>query len=160
MKRFAFGILGAVASLAVAGQAWAIKGVDFPSNTLEEINAVIDKGDYAGAVPMLEEFLRFEPNDAEVHNLLGYSKRNLGELDVAMEYYNKALAINPDHKGTLSYQGELFLKIKDPASAEKNLGKLKVLCPSGCEAHDVLQAAIERAKDGEFVWTGKRVSSN
>ena len=159
MNKFALTAI-ATAVLALSSNAWAIKGVDFPSYTLEEINNTIDKGDYAAAVPMLEEFLRFEPNDAEVHNLLGYSKRSLGELDAAMASYNKALEINPNHMGTLSYQGELFLKLKDQASAESNLGKLKVLCPSGCEAYDVLQAAIERSKDGEFAWTGKRVKSN
>jgi|GEM_PF-6761066 len=103
MKRFAIGVLGLVAGLAVSGQAFAIKGVDFPSYTLDEINQTIDKGEYAEAVLMLEEYVRFEPNDAEVHNLLGYTKRQLGELDVAMEYYTQALTINPDHKGTLSY---------------------------------------------------------
>jgi tetratricopeptide (TPR) repeat protein len=160
MKKISLGALAVGLAMGLSAPAWAIKGVDFPSHTLDEINQTIDSGDYAAALPMVEEFLRFEPNDAEVHNLLGYTQRNLGELDAAMAAYTKALEINPDHKGTLSYQGELFLKLKDTASAEKNLGRLKVLCPGGCEAHDVLQAAIERSKDGEFAWTGRRVTSN
>jgi Flp pilus assembly protein TadD len=161
MTRLALCLAGLLALGPAAGTAWAIKGVDFPSHTMDEVNTTLDQGDFATAVTMLEEILRFEPNDPEVHNLLGYSKRHLGDLEGAMASYVKALEINPDHKGTLEYQGELFLKLNDQAAAEKNLARLKELCPQGCEAHDTLQAAIERFKDGgEFAWTGKRVASN
>lgn len=155
-KHFFNAVLGAAAVAAVAFSApaaWAIAGVDFPSHTTEEAQAAVDAGDFAKAVDMLEEILKFEPDNPEVSNLLGYSKRNLGDFDAAMASYNKALSIDPNHKGTLEYQGELFLKLNDKASAEKNLAKLKELCPKGCEAHDTLQAAVERFKDGNFAWT-------
>ncbi|MBL8645508.1 MAG: tetratricopeptide repeat protein [Rhodospirillaceae bacterium] len=137
----------------ISGPAFAIAGVDFPTYNFKECQAVLDAGDYEKALPMLEEFIRFEPENAEAHNLLGYARRNLGKLDEAMESYNKALSFNPQHMGTLEYQGELFLKLNDKAAAEGNLAKLKEICPTGCEAYDVLQAAIERFKDGAFAWT-------
>lgn len=140
-------------AMLLPAQAWAIAGVDFASHTVDEARAAIDEGKFKLALEMLDELLRFEPDNPEVSNLLGYTKRNLGDLDGAMAAYNKALSLNPDHKGTLEYQGELFLKLGDTASAQGNLAKLKVLCPRGCEAHDVLQAALERAKDGDFAWT-------
>jgi len=142
------------ASFGLSAQpAWAIAGVDFPTYSLIESQEVVDNGDFEKALPMLKELLIFEPENPEVSNLLGYTLRNLGELDAAMESYNKALSIDPNHMGTLEYQGELFLKKSDQESAEKNLARLKEICPTGCEAHDVLQAAIERFKDGEFAWT-------
>ncbi|MDX2144292.1 MAG: tetratricopeptide repeat protein [Rhodospirillaceae bacterium] len=159
-KALVVGLVSAVAITFYANTAWSIAGVDFPSHSVAEAQAAIDSGDFETAVTMLEEILRFEPENPEVSNLLGYSKRNLGELDVAMEYYNKALSFDPNHMGTLEYQGELYLMLKDQASAVKNLDKLKELCPTGCVAYDVLQAAIERSKDGgEFTWSKKTMST-
>jgi tetratricopeptide (TPR) repeat protein len=146
-------ILLVIAALALPSSAWAIAGVDFPTHSLQEAKAKVDGQDYTTALGMLEELLRFEPENPEVSNLLGYTLRNLDRLDEAMESYNRALGFDPNHMGTLEYQGELFLKLNDKPAAEGNLAKLKVLCPTGCEAHDVLQAAIERFKDGDFQWT-------
>jgi Flp pilus assembly protein TadD len=136
-----------------ANTAWSIAGVDFPTHNMKEAMAKIDEGDFKTALDMLEEIFRFEPQNPEVSNQLGYTLRNLERFDEAMVAYNRALEIDPNYQGTLEYQGELFLKLNDKPSAEANLAKLKVLCPSGCEAHDVLQAAIERFKDGDFAWT-------
>jgi tetratricopeptide (TPR) repeat protein len=142
-----------------SGTAWSIAGVDFPTHSMQEAQAKIDEGDFPVAFDMLEELLRFEPENPEVSNLLGYTLRNLERFDEAMVSYNRALEIDPNYKGTLEYQGELFLKLNDQPAAEANLAKLKVLCPSGCEAHDVLQTAIERFKDGQFAWSKKTAST-
>jgi len=146
-------MLSAALTLGLSGAAWAIAGVDFPSHSVDEAKAEIDKGAFEEARPMLEEILRFEPENADVYNLLAYTLRNLNELDLAMENYDKALSINPQHDKALEYQGELFLKLGRKDDADKNLIKIAEICPSGCEAHTVLQAAIERFKDGKFTWT-------
>ncbi len=146
-------LLSAALSITLAGTAWAIAGVDFPSHNIDEAKGEIDKGDFEAARPMLEEILRFEPENADVYNLLAYSLRHLNELDLAMENYVKALEIDPKHDRALEYQGELFLKMGKQPEAEANLVKISEICPSGCEAHTVLQAAIERFKDGKFSWS-------
>lgn len=146
-------ILSAALSVALSGAAWAIAGVDFPSHSMEEAKAEVDKGAYEEARPMLEEILRFEPENAEAYNLLGYTLRNLNELELAMENYNKALELDPKHTHALEYQGELFLKLGKQPEAEANLVKIGEICTSGCDEHKVLQAAIERFKDGKFSWT-------
>ena len=152
-KRPLIGLLAMAFAALSASSAWAIAGVDFPTHSMKEAKAKVDEGDFTASLEYLEELLRFEPKNPEVSNLLGYTLRNLERFDDAMVSYNRALELDPDHMGTLEYQGELFLKLNDKDSAEKNLGRLKVICPSGCEAHDVLQAAIERFKDGDFAWT-------
>ena len=139
--------------LVVSGTAWAIAGVDFSSYEVEEAQAAIDERDFEEAITMLEEIVFFEPEDADALNLLGFSLRSMDRNDEAMEMYNEALAVDPDHQGTLEYQGELFLKMGDQASAEANLQKLAELCPDGCEALAVLETAIEKFKDGtELSW--------
>jgi Flp pilus assembly protein TadD len=139
--------------LAVSGTAWAIAGVDFSSYEVEEAQTAIDAGDFDEAITMLEEIVFFEPEDADALNLLGFSLRSTDRDDEAMAMYKEALAVDPDHQGALEYQGELFLKMGDQASAEANLLRLAELCPDGCEALAVLETAIEKFKDGtELSW--------
>ena len=150
---FRTGLLSLLLAVAGMGTAWAIAGVDFSSYELQDAQDAIDAGDFDEAITMLEEILSFEPEDADALNLLGFSLRSTDRNSEAMEKYNEALAIDPDHQGALEYQGELFLKMGDQASAEANLEKLTALCPDGCEAHATLQTAIEKFKDGtEVSW--------
>ena len=45
----------------------------------------------------------------DVYNLMGFSLRKTGDQKQAMTFYRKALDFDPDHKGALEYQGELYL---------------------------------------------------
>ena len=141
----------------LSGQAWAIAGVDFPLEDdidFEEVQQMIDGGEYQKAISYLDfEVLEWYPENAEAITLKAYSLRSMGRHEEAMENYNAALAADPTHNGALEYQGELFLKMGNQEAALTNLQKLANLCPRGCEAHDILQAAIERFKDGEVSWT-------
>lgn len=149
-------IAGAIALAFTAGQAWAIAGVDFPLEEdldFTEVQEMIDAGEYEEAIAYLDfEVIEWYPENAEALTLKAYSLRSMGKHEQAMENYNAALASDPTHKGALEYQGELYLKMGNQEAALANLQKLENLCPRGCEAHDVLQAAIERFKDGEVSW--------
>jgi tetratricopeptide (TPR) repeat protein len=140
----------------LSGQAWAIAGVDFPLEDdidYTEVQDMIDAGEYQRAIAFLDfEVIEWYPENAEALTLKAYSLRHLGKHDEAMKNYNDALATDPTHQGALEYQGELFLILGNQEAAAMNLQKLENLCPRGCEAHDTLQAAIERFKDGEVSW--------
>ncbi len=144
-------LLAFVLAIAGVSNAWAIAGVDFSSYELQDAQDAIDSGSFDEAIEMLDEILSFEPEDADALNLMGFSLRSVDRDTEAMEKYNEALAIDPDHQGALEYQGELFLKLGDQAAAEANLGKLLQLCPDGCEARATLETAIEKFKDGTTV---------
>ncbi|MHA1570807.1 MAG: tetratricopeptide repeat protein, partial [Alphaproteobacteria bacterium] len=64
----------------------------------------------------------------------------------ARENYDKALALDPNHKGAHEYLGEMFLILNDLASAQRQLETLATICPRGCEQRDDLQQAIEAYK--------------
>jgi hypothetical protein len=66
----------------------------------------------------------------------------LGDYPGSLDFYQRALAINPDHKGAHEYLGELYLMVHDSASADGQLAELTRLCPDGCEEKDVLTKAI------------------
>ena len=59
---------------------------------------------------------------------MGHALWKTGDPAQGMTYYNKALALNPMHKGALEYQGELFVELGQLDKAKENLAKLNHLC--------------------------------
>ncbi|MCP5082728.1 MAG: hypothetical protein GY948_13655 [Alphaproteobacteria bacterium] len=103
-------------------------------------NSQIKAGQYRAAIITLNRLSR--PEDANVLNLLGYSHRKLGLVDVGMRYYLAALERNPEHKGVHEYLGEAYLQKDDLEKAEIMLKKLGKICGTGCEPYRELAAAI------------------
>jgi tetratricopeptide (TPR) repeat protein len=77
-------------------------------------------------------------------SLLGFALRKSGQRDQALVYYNKALELDPAHKGTLEYQGELFVELGQIDKAKQNL-KLDRICTASCKEAEDLKEAIEHA---------------
>ena len=101
---------------------------------------------FAEAIPALLKISASAKEDADVQNLLGFSYRKIKQYDKAAKHYERALNLNPKHKGALEYQGELFLTLKNRAAAEANLEKLKKICWIGCSELDDLEEALENYK--------------
>jgi len=107
---------------------------------------------YAQAIPHLETALEKHPRDADILNYLGYTHRMVGmtytdagrdgEFKMSLDYYQRALAIDPNHKGVHEYLGELYLQMHDMASAQKEQTTLASLCPSGCDERETLDKAV------------------
>lgn len=104
-------------------------------------------GQYSKAVETLKSVVSDDPDNADAWNMLGFSYRNMGDADNAWDAYERALAINPEHKGAHEYVGEWYLMQGDLASAKAQLQKLEALCPSGCEEYETLAASVEAADD-------------
>ena len=83
--------------------------------------------------------------EADKYNLLGFTARKSGDLNVAAEYYKKALEINPKHIQALEYQGELYLQLGEMEQAKKNLEKIKTICWFICKEKKMLEEAIRLA---------------
>ena len=118
----------------------SIQSTDAPD--LAAVRVKIKAKDWSGAVADLNGIIDKGVQHADVYNLLGFSLRNQGDTKTAQTYYMKALDFDPDHKGALEYQGELYVKIGDFAKARANLAKLVKLCPQGCEEREDLEKAI------------------
>ena len=102
--------------------------------------------EYDAAITKLKEAEKLANSDADIQNLLGFASRKSGRLEDAARYYQRALQLDPKHKGALEYQGELFLMLGNKAAAEKNLQKLNKVCWLGCDELDDLQTAIRNYK--------------
>jgi tetratricopeptide (TPR) repeat protein len=108
--------------------------------------AAIKDRNWDGAVEALNRMLVRRPDSADAYNLLGYSERHRGNLDAAFRHYDKALALNPGHRGAHEYVGEAYLMVDNLAKAEEHLKRLDRLCFFGCEEYDDLKAKVAEYK--------------
>ncbi len=109
---------------------------------LEKARAHIGKKKYKKAIRQLNQVVRSNVDNADAWNLLGYSNRKLGKYKQAGKAYRKALRYNPEHKGALEYQGELFISLKEFDKARQNRDRLAALCPEGCRELSKLDEAL------------------
>ena len=97
---------------------------------------------YADAIPHLVSALQDKPHNADILNYLGYTERMVGNYQISLDAYQRALHEDPDHKGAHEYLGELYLDMRDLPSANAQLAELVRLCPDSCIERDTLTKAI------------------
>lgn len=114
-----------------------------PRPDLDVIKAQIEAGGAGLAITPLRDWLITEPNDADANNLLGYAYRKLKRWQESRQYYERALELEPAHKGALEYMGELELQTNNPDAARTLLIRLQKACPEGCHELDDLLEAFE-----------------
>ena len=113
---------------------------------LERANKAIKAKEYDRAITLLNGVVARDDRNAEAHNLLGYSERLRGNLDAAFKHYERALALNPKHRGAHEYLGETYLLAGNLPKAEEQLAILDKLCFFSCEEYRDLKAAIAAYK--------------
>ncbi len=106
---------------------------------------LIKSENYDNALIILQALIKDKPNDADIHNYLGFSFRKMGELKKSSFHYEKALKINPKHLGALEYQGELYLALGDIEKAKENLNRIDDICYTQCSELKQLKKAINLA---------------
>ena len=103
---------------------------------------LINQKEYSRAYLELASLPLKNKDEADRQNLLGFTARKDGKLETASVHYKNALNIDPNHRGALEYQGELFLMLGQMDNARKNLELLKKQCWIGCLEATKLEAAI------------------
>ena len=111
-----------------------------------EAVAAIKARDYAKAIPLLTAYVARVGDDANAENYLGYASRKTGDMQSAFAHYDRALALNPKHRGAHEYVGEAYLMTGNLAKAEEHLKVLDRLCTFSCEEYRDLKAAIAAYK--------------
>ena len=142
--------LAAPAALAAGGSS------DLPAKEpvdreLAQAQKAIERKEWPEAIRLLEKVAARQGSNADVHNLLGFAERNRGNLDAAFAHYEKALQLNPKHRGAHEYVGEAYLLVGDLAKAKEHLAALDKLCRFSCEEYRDLKksvAAYERKQAG------------
>ncbi len=110
---------------------------------LEVAEKAVKAGDYNRAISLLQKLVASDAKNADAWNYLGFSQRKLKKFDQALGAYQKALAIDPEHRGANEYLGELYLQTGNLAKAKERLEKLDDVCFFGCDEFDDLKQAIK-----------------
>jgi tetratricopeptide (TPR) repeat protein len=80
----------------------------------------------------------------DVANYIGYAYRRLGDFGDSKVWYEKALAVDPQHVRTWSYYGMWHAEQGNRLKAEDFLQKIKLLCGNtSCKEYTELKAVID-----------------
>lgn len=137
----AFGIIA-------SGSGWAFDTSETAASDKDpefaSAQALVDAGEYDVALSALAALDTRSPDNPDVLNLIGFSLRKTRRVEEAFEYYNRALALMPDHLGANEYLGELYLELKQTAKAKERLEILRRAC-GDCEEYRDLERKIEQS---------------
>ena len=103
----------------------------------------IEAKDWTSAIRLLLSAALRDTRNADIQNYLAYAYRNSGDIALAFQHYNRALALNPRHRGAHEYIGEAYLMVKNVAKAEEHLAALQKICLIPCEEFDDLKKKID-----------------
>jgi tetratricopeptide (TPR) repeat protein len=103
----------------------------------------IEARNWQAAIKSLASAALRDTRNADIQNYLGYAYRNAGQLDLAFKHYDRALMLNPRHRGAHEYVGETYLMVNNVAKAEEHLAALQKICLIPCEEFDDLKKKID-----------------
>jgi len=160
--------LAATASLAFAGSAFAAGGGSDASQTQcsngkvydEASKSCVDKkselnddtiynaarqfayaGKYDEALEMLKRAKN--QNDTRILTYYGYTNRKLGNVDVAFDYYNRAIAVDANNLLARSYMGQGFVQQGKLEEARAQLVEIRDRGGKGTYAYEALYEALK-----------------
>ncbi len=136
--------LGLISTAMAAGSSSSSSRPAAKPSTYQQGVSAVKAGDFARALGLLQKVVQANPRDADAWNYIGFSQLNLKQYDESLKSYDKALAVNPEHRGAIEYLGELYLKMGDLEKARERLQKLDDLCYFGCKEYDDLKQAIKK----------------
>jgi predicted Zn-dependent protease len=133
--------------IAGASAAFAVDDQVTPDNAANPdftaVKSLVDSGAYDQALPKLQALDEQSPNNPDVLNLMGFTYRKTGHTVEALDYYGRALNLEPKHLGANEYLGELYLELKQPGKAKERLAVLKAAC-GDCEEYQDLKTKIDQ----------------
>jgi tetratricopeptide (TPR) repeat protein len=105
-------------------------------------STIYDHGDYTAAIEQLKALDREDV--ADVANLIGYSYRKLGNYKASQQYYEQALADDPNHVRTWQYYGLWQLEQGNREQAQYHLNKVSMLVGTDSAEYRSLSSALEK----------------
>jgi Flp pilus assembly protein TadD len=104
--------------------------------------AAIAANDWNAAITSFSSAALRDTRNADIQNYLGYAYRHTGQLELAFSHYQRALQLNPRHRGAHEYIGEAYLMANNLAKAEEHLAALQRICLIPCEEYEDLHKAV------------------
>ncbi len=101
-------------------------------------------GHYQDAIKVLE--MAANENDPAVLTYLGYSHRKLGNIDLGISLYKKALDIDPENIDTREYLGEGYVSKGELDLAWLELVEIEKRCGTTCVEYKALEKALQASR--------------
>ncbi|QBQ43043.1 tetratricopeptide repeat protein [Sphingobacterium psychroaquaticum] len=73
------------------------------------IQELAHNNNYEAIVPIIDEAIKFEPENVELNYLAGYANETVGRIDIAKRYYQKTLQLSPNNYEANLALGLIFL---------------------------------------------------
>ena len=97
-------------------------------------------GHYEDALRYLKQA---SAQDERVLTYIGFATRKLGDVDGALPFYGKALALNPNYAVARAYLGDAYLSKGEPAKAKSELSEIERRCGRSCAEYAELAQHID-----------------
>ena len=121
---------------------WADLDPDFAAGKL-----ALSKGQWASAIEALKLASLRDPRNADIENYVGYAYRRIGLPKLAFAHFQRAIELNPRHRGAHQHLGETYLSVGELGKAEAQLTSLEEICLLPCEEYGDLKRAIAMYKE-------------
>lgn len=108
--------------------------------TYHEAERLLESGDQAGALAVLQRLLETDPHHALAHNDAGVICFQHGELDVARALLQRAHALSPDELLILRNLISVLVELGEYEEARQHVASFVVRNPDDQEAQQLLQA--------------------
>lgn len=129
-----------------AGRAKQAEASPQPAN--EEIQSLIDHGDYRAALDAANRLIAKSPRDSEAYRLRANARRNLGDLAGSLEDSNKAVELDPSNARALGGRSIVKRMLKDAPGALADVDRALTLNPAYHQGYD--SRALLRLEAGEL----------
>ncbi len=106
------------------------------------------------AINFLEQSVTAYPRNARAFGHLGHAHETAGDLEKARKYYAIALAIDPEDRKALLWDGQAALEEDDMDAAQERLASLERLCDGRCVEFRTLTDSI-KAKEAALAAAGE-----
>jgi Flp pilus assembly protein TadD len=107
----------------------------------------IESKNWSAAIKSLSSAALRDTRNADIQNYLGYAYRKSGDMDSAFKHYDRALQLNPRHRGAHEYVGEAYLLVGNLPKAEEHLAALQKICLIPCEEYGDLKKEIDAYRE-------------
>lgn len=96
-------------------------------------NNYLKKGELNKAEEEFKKALEYQPNEAS-HTSLGYVYQRQKRYEAAMDHYEQALALSPDHLGALNNMAVIYYDLGDMDQADQVIDRALKIDPESAES--------------------------
>jgi len=115
---------------------------------LDEIQSLIDRGDFRAALDAANRVIAKSPRDSEAYRLRANARRNLGDLAGALEDGNKAVELNPSNARAFGGRSIVKRQLKDVPGALADVERALTLNANYHQGYD--SRALLRLDSGDL----------